>query len=1121
MKVLLNGLLVVCGLSLWAGTRPVPSPALAERLNDRSLEVFGIVHWGPNTYTDREWGYGDENPKDLNPDAFDARQIAAAAKAGGLGGLVVVAKHHDGFCLWPTKTTEHNLSRSPFRGGKGDYVKEMSDACRAAGLKFGIYCSPWDRNHPDYGTAKYLKAYRAQLQELLGGAYGDVFEMWFDNANGGTGYYGGACEAREIPRDYYDYPALFKLVRKLQPKVTIFNEDDAADFRWPGNELGYVDPASRATVRSYDSAKYTSYCNLGDRDGTTFHPCEGDFPLRRGWFYHDLDKGTAKSGAYLMQRYLYTVGSGATMNIGLAPDRHGRLCDEDVAALADFRRIRDAFFAQEAKDGEPFNVVVLTEDLAAGEQVDEWELLADGQKVAGGGPVGVKRIKVLEKPVTAKTVEFKVVAAGEALKAVTVRRYLADPKLVAEVMSAQAPSGETETAKWMTAAAAARELRLDGVFGDNMVLQRDKPIRLSGSAAPVTRLTATLNGKIVETQSNAAGRWTLNLPAQPSGGPADILIRDKTGREVTLRNVLFGDVWVCSGQSNMEFHLWESGKKDYCLTNGQEIVAAAKDGRIRFLYVPKRYCAADDEQTDPPENAAWKVVGEDAEALAQISAVGYHFAKELRQALKGDIPVGIVSAAVGGTFIEAWIPTAAYESHPKELETELAFLHAASSLRPVDCVGGTDKLGYDAPNYQEELKAFAAAFENQDPAAKAAALADWAKMDLDEGDWKKGPPCELKGPLSAGIIWNRFHYELPESWVGEDLVFHFDSVKDADETFLDGVKIGSYGLNENPKGGAGVAREYPCRITKGGHHVIALRNFCYLPPCGLGAGIYFKNVKTGEQISYLGTDWLEKRECAADFAKCGRFPLPRSIYERSLGGSAVLYAGMIAPVTAMNVKGVIWYQGCANYARWRKYPLMQRLLVDGWRAAFRDAELPFVITQLAGFKEPWHEEKLGYAPIRETQRDMLEYPHVGVACAIDVGEEHNIHPQNKPEVARRLAREARRVAYGEKDVLAAPRIAGAKADGATLVVKVTDAGKGLYVKGGTIPDGLFAVAGEQGDYVPAKAELKGGDTILVTSEKVTKPARVRYAFGSWCGHPPIYRTGDDQPLFPYSSDLPK
>ena len=439
--------------------RPIPRPALLQRLADEFQEVYGIVHWGLNTYTDREWGYGDEDPAILAPARFDADQIAGACAAGGLAGLIVVAKHHDGFCLWPTATTPHNISRSPFRGGRGDYVREMADACRRAGIRFGVYISPWDRNCAFYASPRYLDLYRAQIRELLGGAYGDVFEMWFDGANGGTGYYGGARDRRTIPDDYYRFDATFRLVRELQPSVCLFNEDDGADFRWPGNERGILVPDSRATVPPYDKAHYPEWGNAGRADGSVFHPAEADFPLRPGWFFHESERGRAKGPEYLMKTYLRSVGHGGTMNIGVAPTRDGVLDDEDVQALRGFGELRRRFFAHEAAaPGEPFNVVVLREDLSRGEQIDGWELLADGRPVLSGGPVGIKRIRVLDEPIAPRACELRVTAHAGDLQGATLRRYLVDPALLRSIASATNDSGETETAQWMTAGVEGRHI---------------------------------------------------------------------------------------------------------------------------------------------------------------------------------------------------------------------------------------------------------------------------------------------------------------------------------------------------------------------------------------------------------------------------------------------------------------------------------------------------------------------------------------------------------------------------------------------------------------------------------------------------------------------------------------
>ena len=434
-----------------AGARPVPRPAQLERIRE-GVEVYGIVHWGLNTFTDREWGYGDENPQDLNPDAFDADQIVGACRDGGLQGLIVVAKHHDGFCLWPTKTTEHNITKSPFRGGKGDYVKEMERACRKHGLKFGVYCSPWDRNNADYATPKYVETFHAQIKELLSGDYGEIFEMWFDGANGGDGWYGGAKEKRRIPSDYYRFDEVFRFVRELQPKVCIFNESDGADYRWPGNERGELCDDSCATVRSYDRKNYMTYCNRGDlKDGTTFHPPECDFPLRKGWFYHASETNTVRCGEYLMQRYLNTVGNGGTMNIGIAPDKHGRLAPEDVAALKRFGELKREFFANFSP--EKFNVVVLSEDVSKGEVVKDWKLMTSDKKVlAEGSALGIRRIRVLPRPFSVlDTVlvhhTFEEDATGN--HKVTQKFYYVEPKTLNRVMNATTTNGETDTAQWM------------------------------------------------------------------------------------------------------------------------------------------------------------------------------------------------------------------------------------------------------------------------------------------------------------------------------------------------------------------------------------------------------------------------------------------------------------------------------------------------------------------------------------------------------------------------------------------------------------------------------------------------------------------------------------------------
>jgi len=208
---------------------PVPS---ARQLRWHELETYAFLHFSVNTFTDKEWGYGDESPTVFQPTAFDAEQIVTSLQAGGLKGAILTCKHHDGFCIWPSKYTEHSVKNSPWKGGKGDVVKEISAACRRHGLKFGVYLSPWDRNHKDYGRPKYITYYRNQLRELLT-EYGPIFEVWFDGANGGDGYYGGDRTTRRIdPRTYYDWENTWKLVRELQPEACMFSDIGPTSAGW-------------------------------------------------------------------------------------------------------------------------------------------------------------------------------------------------------------------------------------------------------------------------------------------------------------------------------------------------------------------------------------------------------------------------------------------------------------------------------------------------------------------------------------------------------------------------------------------------------------------------------------------------------------------------------------------------------------------------------------------------------------------------------------------------------------------------------------------------------------------------------------------------------------------------
>ena len=329
---------------------PVPSP---RQLRWHELEFYGFVHFTINTFTDKEWGYGDEDPALFNPTDFDAEQIVRTAKEAGMKGLILTAKHHDGFCLWPSKFTEHSVKHSPWRGGRGDVVKEISAACRKFGLKFGVYLSPWDRNRKDYGQASYITYFRNQLRELLTN-YGPIFEVFFDGANGGDGFYGGAREVRRIDREtFYDWPGTWQMVRELQPHACLFS-DAGPDVRWVGNERGVAGETCWATLNKDDfvpGRADETRLNRGDRPGNSWVPAECDVSIRPGWFYHAEEDAKVRTAQNLVDLYYSSVGRGASLLVNLPPDRRGRIHDNDVQALRGFRRILDLTFAKDLAEG--------------------------------------------------------------------------------------------------------------------------------------------------------------------------------------------------------------------------------------------------------------------------------------------------------------------------------------------------------------------------------------------------------------------------------------------------------------------------------------------------------------------------------------------------------------------------------------------------------------------------------------------------------------------------------------------------------------------------------------------------------------------------------------------------
>jgi alpha-L-fucosidase len=392
-------------------TRPLPSPSQLEWQRD---ELALFLHFGVNTFTDREWGDGTEDPAIFRPGRLDARQWARVARGTGFRAMVLTAKHHDGFCLWPTATTQHSVASSPWRDGRGDVVRDFVDACRAESLKVGLYCSPWDRNHPAYGDSpRYNDVFVAQLTELLTG-YGEIHEVWFDGANG---------EGPDGRRQEYDWPRFWEHVLTLQPDAVIFS-DAGPGVRWIGNERGSAGDPNWSTVHpetvpvpGMTGGEVMRQLQHGDRDGTVWRPGETDVSIRPGWFYHPAEDGLVRTPDDLVDLYFTSVGRNSKLLLNVPPTRDGLLHPRDVASLRGMRaRLdeitkdltggrgmewrqagpREAVGVLDLGERAVVGVSDLREDIARGQRVEGWTLEgSDGSgwsTLARGETVGYRKL---------------------------------------------------------------------------------------------------------------------------------------------------------------------------------------------------------------------------------------------------------------------------------------------------------------------------------------------------------------------------------------------------------------------------------------------------------------------------------------------------------------------------------------------------------------------------------------------------------------------------------------------------------------------------------------------------------------------------------------------------------
>ena len=349
---------------------PVPSE---NQMRWQEMEYYAFIHFSLNTYTGQPWGFGNEDINLFNPTELDTRQWARICKEAGMKGIIITAKHHSGFCLWPSAYTEYSVKNAPWKDGKGDVVRELADACKEYGLKLGIYVSPWDRNHPDYGKPEYITYFRNQIRELLTN-YGPIFEIWFDGAHGGTGYYGGANDVRNVDRTtYYDWQPTYKMIRELQPDIVIWNDGgDRADLRWVGTEAGYVGETNWSLLDSVGEVTWPML-HFGLENGNAWVPAEVNTSIRPEWFYHPGEDSKVKTLPHLMDTYYRSIGRNGTFLLNFPIMPNGLIHHADEKAALDLAQaVKEAFavnLADNAK-AEATNVRGKTRKFGANKAID-------------------------------------------------------------------------------------------------------------------------------------------------------------------------------------------------------------------------------------------------------------------------------------------------------------------------------------------------------------------------------------------------------------------------------------------------------------------------------------------------------------------------------------------------------------------------------------------------------------------------------------------------------------------------------------------------------------------------------------------------------------------------------
>ncbi|MEQ9438859.1 MAG: sialate O-acetylesterase [Cyclobacteriaceae bacterium] len=621
------------------------------------------------------------------------------------------------------------------------------------------------------------------------------------------------------------------------------------------------------------------------------------------------------------------------------------------------------------------------------------------------------------------------------------------------------------------------QISLPNFFTDHMVIQRDQPVPVWGTAAPKEKVQLTFNQKTYTAQADNEGKWKAELPATAAGGPYTIDIKSKSGTE-TLDDVLVGDVYLCGGQSNMEWRISQ-------LFVADKIALTADDPQLRLIKVRHDQALHPKDDILPTE---WKVSNE--QNVRDFSAVAYFFAKHLRE--QYDVPIGLVSSNWGGTPVESWMSAEALSVFPS----------LDASVKELQAEGNTMDQVREA--YQQHIKEFAEQGYEDDPGLQE----NWAAADYDFQDWSTLllPAYFDQTSLSRhqGVAWFKKTITLPANWEGKDLMLNMGMIDDDDQVWINDTKVGETQGKDHYR-----RYKVPASALQSGENTLTLRVIDQQGNGGLISPIdrfYLTPMLDQSDRMSLAGQWHYK-------VGMGRGLMPTALHHYP----STLYNAMIAPLVPMGLKGMIWYQGESNSGRAKEYGDLFPAMIRQWRKDW-DSETPFAFVQIANYLPAVDTpEASNWAELREAQAQALKLPKVGMATIIDIGEADNIHPQNKQDVGKRLALSMRNIAYDDDVLATGPTFQSAEAEGNKMIVTLDHVGSGLmakdkygYLKG-------FTLAGSDQQFHWAKAEISGEHEITVYSDAVDEPVAVRYA---WANNPDQANLYNEEglPAPPFRSD---